>query len=118
MELEHIKFDKRDIAEFISTFIATREEPQTVLIKVNGVYVQLDSGKSCWSTIGAAKSALVNHCYHLSRILDNKYNSDNRIFHGKLKIWHKFIDKLQKDGILEFVTIQNDAGRQGAHPGS
>ena len=75
-------------------------DPQLWMIKVNGEYVRLRSGKSSWKKIGHAKTALRNHftglSYYFGGGLDYKLANKvkEELYQAFLKDRCEFIDLL------------------------
>lgn len=68
------------------------------LIKFNGEYVRVGSGKSVWKCRGHAKNALNNHFQYADKAILNKVGAKDA---------KEFVKFLENAGIIEFVEFEN-----------
>ncbi len=91
-------------------------------IKFNGKYIRVNSKKTVWPSIGAAKNALLHHF----EVCFDRYLRSDRIFHlPKLpkeyytktpynsfalpdKFFSNLIKQLEKQNILQFVPVDHE----------
>jgi hypothetical protein len=111
-------WDVRFVESMLHTFTPTIIKDKKYIpcrIKVNGEFIQTNSGKSLWKCKAHAKSALKNHLrwkfdreieqYFPSLAINGRYGGMVIPRDTKTRCYHEFIDFLQNQGILEFVEL-------------
>lgn len=106
-------FTKEHEERFIKRVKWKEQSDSLISIMVDGRFITLKSGKNAWKTIGHAKNALKTHfgnvplTEHLPSQLNEEFD-DNEYSHRGNEIWNCFINHLEKQKILRFVTYQNN----------
>jgi len=101
-------FSKKDISKIEETFYPVKNGGAIYIAEFQGERVRISSGKDCWITINAARSAMTTHFYYLNTkdtdfspwFRDTFRNTSRYRYEGS-----KLRKELEKEGYLVFKKI-------------
>lgn len=107
------KFDHVDIEFFKKCFEEKTNGETGWRIKVNGTFIQTNSGKSIWGKKSHAYNALRNHLWRYNLVgnlcekyFNNRYISPVKEGMSESDFYREFIQFLEKENVVEFVELK------------